>query len=316
MSIFTFSNRINTIFLALSIGLLLISACGEDGEKWSAHENNPIIQAGDFLQRAIWNDPCVLKEGGQYIMYMTTSPSDNPFNPPVIPYRAISDDGISWQLDSQAPGPLLDESGTPFASIETPSVVFFKNKYHMFFTGVYPEGGTHYMAVGHAVSDDGLLWVKDTAPLLEPTGNVWDWNGFLVAEPGAAVFKNKIYLYFTAMGQHSDGTQWQSIGLVTSNDGINFSSQKMVLEQSDKYPVSEGFVGYSTPSATVYDNRVHLFYDAAKGQPSYRQVALHHAVSDDGEPILLKMPDPFLPVTPLTGLEERCGPPVHCLKMV
>jgi hypothetical protein len=59
-----------------------------------------------------------------------------------------------------------------------------------------------------------------------------------------------------------------------------------VLEQAATYPADKGFVGYSTPAAFVFNERVHLLYDVAHfnrfGNPQWQQVALHHAVSKDG----------------------------------
>ncbi len=107
-----------------------------------------------------------------------------------------------------------------------------------------------------------------------------------MAEPGAVVFKNKLYLYFHASGRREgDGPGNQSvIGLVTSSDGVNFTKMKPILAQGPLYPTSapEVYVGYSTPVAEVVNGKVHLFYDVIASEPSWEQVALHHAVSSDG----------------------------------
>jgi hypothetical protein len=159
----------------------------------------------------------------------------------------------------------------------------------MFYTGVFKPGAVPSMAIGHAVSKDGINWVDDRRAVLEATGKLEDWNGFLVGEPGAVVYKGKIYVYFTAMGARPGGEppQLQTIGLATTRDGRVFDKPRVVLAQADFYPPSQGFVGYSTPAAAVSEGSVHLFYDVAafveSGNPQWQQVALHHAVSDDGE---------------------------------
>jgi hypothetical protein len=288
-----------TLFAGLALAAALLSGCKlkEFLDKLDPLANldsqpgrldvrpEPVIRAGDHRERAIWNDPHVLKENGRYVMYLTTSVGE-PFKPPVLPFRAVSDDGIEWRLDPEQP--LLDPAGTPFASIETPSVVRFNGRYHMFYTGVYAEGVTPPMAIGRAVSEDGVRWTSDKEPLLQATGNFQDWNGYLVGEPGAVVYKGKILLYFSAVGARPSGNppQLQSIGLVTSADGVRFDAPRKVLEQAATYPADKGFVGYSTPAAFVFNERVHLLYDVAHfnrfGNPQWQQVALHHAVSKDG----------------------------------
>ncbi len=246
----------------------------------------PIIQTGDFLDKALWNDPHVMKEGDSYVMYMTTSSPENPFKPPILPYRAVSRDGITWKLDP--PKALMDAKGTPFVSVETPSVVKYKGQYHLFYTGVYEPGGTALFAVGHATSTDGLAWKMDPNELVEATGNPTDWNGTLVGEPGAVVHNGSLLVYFTAVGQLPGQTPSmdQSIGLVTTTDGIHYSEPKRVLQRSGTYPKEDNFCGYSTPMATVHDGRVHLFHDVvvSSGEisPNWQQVALAHAVSSDG----------------------------------
>lgn len=265
--------------------------------KWSTNAaRQPIIQGGDGREQGLWNDPSVLKEGNTYVMYKTSSVSQ-PFKPPVLPFRATSQDGINWVLSPKQP--LLKAKNTEFISIETPSVIKFRETYHMYYTGIYPEGTVPSMAIGHATSQDGIHWEHHQV-LLRATGQVRDWNGYLVAEPGAVVFREKVYLYFTAMGEREGGQppQLQTIGLITSDDGYHFSDQKPVLNQSELYPPEAGYVGYSTPAAFVLKNRMHLVYDVAAfyatENPQWQQVALHHAYSENGESNFIEDKQPML----------------------
>jgi hypothetical protein len=245
----------------------------------------PIIKAGDLRSQGLWNDPCVLKEGGQYILYMTTS-VNKPFEPPVLPFRAVSTDGISWQL--APPTPLMTASGTSFKSIETPSVIKFAGRYHLYFTGVMADTSGPPMSVGHAQSDDGLNWTVTPDPVIKATGNPNDWNGYLVGEPGAIVRGNEVFVYFSAVGARQSGKppQRQTIGLARSPDGVNFSPPVIVLEQSSLYSAAQGFAGYSAPSAFEYQGKIHLLYDVvlfrSGAEPEWQQVALHHAAAADG----------------------------------
>ncbi len=246
-----------------------------------------VLSFGDFKTNALWNDPSVLKDKNRYVMYATANIGGK-FGT-VLPFRATSKDGISWKMGGKPLLQLGKKGAFDADSVETPSVVKFNGKYHMFYTGVVKSPKKQHLSIGHAISDDGIKWKRvSNKALLKPTGNPGrDWNGYHVAEPGAVVFKNKIYLYFHASGRREggDGPGNQSvIGLVTSSDGIKFSKMKRVLAQGQLYPTSapEVYVGYSTPGAEVVSGKLHLFYDVIASKPGWEQVALHHAVSADG----------------------------------
>jgi hypothetical protein len=145
------------------------------------------------------------------------------------------------------------------------------------------------MAIGHATSEDGIRWEKDqNNPVLRPTGHPEDFNGLQVAEPGAVVRGGEVYLYFTSVGLRPGGhpPARRVIALARSADASRFGAPKAVLEQGELYPAKLGFDGYSTPAAAIRGGRVHLFYDVGHFDPAaerkWTQVALHHAVSDDG----------------------------------
>lgn len=258
-----------------------------------AHEVSPqgtvhrVLSFGDYMSKALWNDPSVIKINEHYVMYATANVGGQWGT--VLPFRGTSKDGIHWVMN---PRPLLalGQSGSfDEDSVETPSIVHFKGQYHMFYTGIVKGLIRQKMAIGHAISNDGIVWRRvSKTPLIKPTGNFFrDWNGFHVAEPGAVVFKNRLYVYFHASGRRdgggSPGNQ-SAIGYIVSDDGVTFSPMKKILTQGPLYPsdAPEQFLGYSTPSAVVVNNKVHLFYDVIANKPSWQQVALHHAVSTDG----------------------------------
>lgn len=285
-----------TLRLLLVAGLFMpMTACVGGSEaplalparqsQWTLDSGNPVIQAGDFRAQGLWNDPSVLKVGDGYVMYLTSSTKE-PFKPPILTFRAVSGDGIRWRLDPATP--LMDASGTPFVSIETPSVIRFRGRYHMYFTGIHAPGKIPVMEIGHASSDDGIHWQKDPTPVITSSGKVAEWTGYAVAEPGAVVYKDRIYLYFVGIGARPKGLppQLQSIGLAISDDGRVFDKPRVVHTQTSRYPPEAGFPGYSTPSALVDGDTIHLFYDVVHfdkyAKPDWRQVALQDAVSTDG----------------------------------
>jgi len=256
---------------------------------WQAYPANPCIAFGDLRPLGSWNDPCVVRDGSRLVMYLSSA-LRVPGSPPVQPFRAVSDNGTDWQLDPQTPllAPGGDSEEFDAQSVETPSVVRFGDQYHMYYTGV-SRGLSGPMAIGHATSADGISWTKDPHnPVLRPSGNPQDLNGLQVAEPGAVVVGDKVYVYVTAVGLRAGGNPpaKRVIALAQSRDGSSFTPLRAVLEQSDCYPAQLGFDGYSTPSAAYDGQRVHLFYDvgyfSAAAERKWTQVAIHHAVSPDG----------------------------------
>lgn len=249
--------------------------------------SNPILKNGDHFKGSGWNDPSVLYVNGQFIMYASAGTEGGDVNV----YRLVSNDGVKWSMSPQTPVLAKSESGWDNKNIETPSVVFFKGQYHMFYTG-YNTGHEDVFGykIGHAVSADGIQWTRRNAPVSEPTNPKakepnFDFNQYIVGEPGAIVYGNEIYVYFTAVGVNKDvGSTLQTIGLITSPDGEAWSQPVPVLSPDQSvYPRSAGVVGFSTPSAIKIGNEVHLFTDVAREIPDWTQIRLHHAVSKDGK---------------------------------
>lgn len=238
--------------------------------------------AQSLFAGARWNDPSVVKAtNGQYWMYAS---ADHNFTDDVETYRIVSNDGATWSLDPSTPVLTVGTAGAWDAGgIETPNVVYFGGEYHLFYTGYfpqYPNSDPTSFRIGHATSPDGVSWTRSPSPLLAPSTTPAFYD-FAVGEPGAAVVNGKLYLYFTAIGS----TDGEVIGLTTSPDGSTWSAPQNVLQlDTQVYPASENWVGYSTPDPVVIDGKVHLFVDVAN-QPrggAWAQEKIHHAVSADG----------------------------------
>jgi hypothetical protein len=250
---------------------------------------SPQINLGDGFAGADWNDPHVLKVGSQYWMYASSNMGFPPAAPsPVQIYRFTSSDASSWTLDPVAPVLSVAPSTWDQGGNETPAVVLFGGKYHMFWTGyadAWPNFDPTHFRIGHATSDDGIAWTKDTNFRVGPTGNVTDFDGVIAAEPGPVVFNNVLYLYFTAVGFDSGlGASLQVIGVITF-DGASWSAPQLAFKPDQTvYPRTSNWVGYSTPNAVVIDGKVHVFVDVANdhGNNTWTQEALHHAFSADG----------------------------------
>lgn len=241
---------------------------------FQAYPDNPVIKYGDGFVDAAWNDPTVLKENGQYVMYASASAGISVIKVKI--YRLISTDGYSWTLSPQTPV-VQPDSGTYYGGgTETPSVVFFNGEYHMYMT-VYPGpyNAVQDFTIGHAISADGISWLMDTGSVLESTGSP-DWMGDIVGEPGAIVYHDSLFLFFTAAGVQN-GSSVQSIGLIASSDGTNFGTAiQAVTRPDDVYPASDNWFGLSTPSALAINDSIYLFTDVAKMiNGGWTQVALH-----------------------------------------
>jgi sucrose-6-phosphate hydrolase SacC (GH32 family) len=250
--------------------------------------SNPILKNSSLFTGAEWNDPSVIKVGNQFVMYAS---ADTNFSQNIKIYRLTSNDGSKWSLASSTP--VLEKSTDPNAwdskSVETPSVVYFKNTYYLFYLGYHTSFSDPYdYKIGYATSKDGIHWSRANTPIVVPTSPhsdpTLDFKQFIVGEPGAVVFNNSIYLYFTAIGADASvKTTLQTIGLITSTDGVQWSSPKQVLKPDQtQYPRAKGWLGYSTPAAVVIKGKLHLFFDVINEKPSWTQQKIAHAVSTDG----------------------------------
>ena len=145
--------------------------------------DNPILKSGDLFTGSTWNDPHVLKVDDQYVMYAS---SDISFNHDIKIYRLISTNMTDW---TRSPTTAVFSKGTSGTwddkATETPSVVYYQNQYHLFYTG-YQDTSTDTVStdyrVGHAISHDGISWTRDGAsPILTPSGVSLAFNQFAVA---------------------------------------------------------------------------------------------------------------------------------------
>ena len=237
------------------------------------YAQNPVINYGDEIAGTPWNDPCVLKENGQYMMY--TSGVQGGLNHPndtLGIYRWISNDGYDWSLNPITP--VLDHvDGTYYqGGVETPSVVFYKGEYHMYNT-VYTINNPFLFKISHATSSDGINWQMDANPVLEPSSN-YIWMDTIVAEPGAMVKDDTLYLFYSAASSLGGFT----IGLVRSIDGVNFFDTIQTAQlPTDVYQNGNNYQGLSTPSPVMVGDTIYLFTDVAQNVfgSNWRQVALH-----------------------------------------
>lgn len=248
---------------------------------------NPAIKDGAFFTNAKWNDPSVILVDEKFIMYASAGKG---FSGDIDIYRLESNDGIIWKLQPEYP---VIENSTKMSApdkkaVETPSIVILNGIYHMFYTG-YPKNlaDSKSYRIMHATSNNGITWIKDPNIIVSPTDPTndtpnFDFNQWITAEPGAVVFDNKIYLYFTAIGANTiTQSDLATIGLITSSDGKTWSKPQMVLMPDQTLYPRKTYRGFSTPAATVHNGKIELFFDIVKSDP-WEQVAISRAISPDG----------------------------------
>lgn len=273
-------------FVLLLVSPLSGSAMGP----WTA-EPNPVI-SDNFPYG--YGDADVVKIGSLYVMHLAHGDwtASNPDG--VAISRALSTDGLSWTID---PSNRLAPSAQPGAfdeqKVETPSLVYFGNQWHMYYCGM---GANGRYQIGQATSTDLYNWTRSRANPIMGINSIPGGNQVLhVCEPGAVVFNDKIYLFFVVTQvrplPESAPPAKVSIYLATSTDttGDSFTAPVEVLSQGPLFPASLGYAGYSTVNVQADGNTLHLFHDVFwyNGDPNspwggYYQAALGHATSADG----------------------------------
>lgn len=263
----------------LSVTLLKGQTSSVFFPSYQPYASNPIIKYGDGFADAAWNDPCVLKQNGQYVMYITAAVGLSGTTPVKV-YRQVSTDGYNWTLSPTTPV-LEPVSSTYYAGgTETPSVIYKDSTFHMYLTCYPPGNVASDFVLAHATSTNGINWTMDSAPILESDGSNTIY-GSLVGEPGAVVYHDSIYVFFTSSGVLNTAPI-NCIGLMKSVDGTNFTTPQVAVQMPQSvYPVSSNYWGLSTPSALAINDTLYLFTDVAQTINNvWTQVALHQFKTD------------------------------------
>jgi beta-1,2-mannobiose phosphorylase / 1,2-beta-oligomannan phosphorylase len=193
-------------------------ATSPNGVTWTKHPDNPIFQTGDD---DTWDDvsvfsPSVIYENGVFRMWYAGIGAVEPFTNLRIGY-ATSTDGVHWTRYAGNPVLSIGLEGEWDASeVVSPSVVYFKGQYHLWYQGDNTPAQT--AAIGHAVSDDGIAWVKDDANPIVTKGPAGQWDAYQVYYPSVVDHNQVLYLWYHAK-QAKDQTLPRRVGLVYWNYG-------------------------------------------------------------------------------------------------
>ena len=250
-------------------------------------------------------DPSVLRDRNGYRMWFTNADSNGRTGIAV----ADSIDGVTWTTWKKPSGadPVIDlvltskpgEWDAP--GIETAHVLRTpEGRYRMYYSGNgVPEGSVTY-AIGMAESDDGVHWVRNGAPVLEP---IHDWERPMCAsqqdaltciqggvlEPSVLYDPNaNLYrMWYVGLGEKRGSFRTYRIGYAASADGKNWEREAApVLEVGAKGQWDEMWTSHVN---VVADPKAgyHMFYFGSapkdyKEGAEIQRGAIGHAYSADG----------------------------------
>lgn len=138
--------------------------------------------------RPFAKDPSVIRHGGRYLMYYSMAPSTDESLPKGWAASiAESRDLTSWtKVGELLPAEEYERNGLCAAG-----AVVLDGKVHLFYQ-TYGNGPRD--AICHAVSEDGLRFVRDPSnPVFRPTG---EWTSGRAIDAEAFPFDGRLLLYF------------------------------------------------------------------------------------------------------------------------
>src|SRR4030042_3246464 len=118
-------------------------------------------------------------------LYCQTEWTKHPGNPGMLP-------GFATEWDEEFIG-----FGT---------VIYHNNNYHMWYTGdLFPYGGQ----IGHAISDDGIIWTKDINNPVLDTGPEGSWDESGIAMPCVMVIDDTFHMWYNGHRGNLDNFDFQ-----------------------------------------------------------------------------------------------------------
>ena len=132
-------------------------------------------------------------------------------------------------------------------------LIFFKNKYHLFYQYYPYETKWNQMYWGHAVSEDLISW-RDLPIALAPSEDNLEGG---CSSDTSLEHEGKLYLFYTAVATNSTGNLIQRQCVATSEDGIHFSKyEHNPIIQTDQ--LNEENKHFRDPKVWKYDHKFYL----------------------------------------------------------
>jgi predicted GH43/DUF377 family glycosyl hydrolase len=186
-------------------------ATSTDGINWTKHPANPVLPfgtSGDFDELSAFEPGIVYDESqDKYSLWYCGMSS-------LLEVKiglAESSDGITWNKQGVVMELGIERQNSNDAGLTEPDVIWNGGAFEMFYAVLLDEGQV-VAPIWHAVSINGTLWQKDTAPILqrEPDPN-WTANG--IHSPSVLIEGNKYRMWYG--GTRTDGATYfeANIGL-------------------------------------------------------------------------------------------------------
>lgn len=212
-------------------------------------------------------DPAVVNFGGRYLMYHSAYiQGEKPLRIAI----AESSDLDNWNHIGYIPIDTEYEKNGNGA----PSAIVLDGKVHMFYQ---TYGNWANDAICHAVSEDGITFIKDeTNPVFRPSK---DWCCGRAIDADITVFNGRLYLYFATRDKDM---KIQKLGAASAEIGSAFGRED--FRQEVNHTVLEPELDWEqecieAPATFTAGGRVWMFYGGAYNCHP-QQIGL--AVSDDG----------------------------------
>jgi hypothetical protein len=128
--------------------------------------------------------------------------------------------------------------------VQHSSVIFDGNKYHMWYYGesAIPDDGN----IGHATSQDGIFWIKDSLNPVLTKGSVNSWDDYYVFSPSVLYDGFIFHMWYTGV-YHNDTDG--GIGYATSSDGTNWAKYNDPMTTGTLYAESDPVLIKGSPGS-------------------------------------------------------------------
>lgn len=155
--------------------------------------------------------------------------------------------------------------------VGSPVVLKEGDLFRMWYRGCHFIGDEFTCGVGHAVSEDGVIWKKSPGPVLviEDTSR----SGLLDTITLLYLPEKGYMMWYSLSSDWFAGRHYATINLAVSEDGLNWRQEGAVLRAVRK--------GTTISPSAFYDGKVfHLWY--VDGTSAEKPKALMHVTSPDG----------------------------------
>lgn len=209
-----FRNGFNGWPSSVQIGYLV----SDDGVNWTEPQDDPVIRTldVDFAEIAALASSVLVEDDGTWVLYFYTWNTRRGQNGLSAIGRATAPEPLGpWTIDAE---PVLTPSGEGWdaTSVTAPSVIKTEDGYVMYYSG-YDENDTQ--RIGRATSADGIMWIKDEAPVLEAEA---EWEGF-AHQPHVVVTPDGWVMLYRTIGSQAAAPGGMRLNIATSEDGITWT---------------------------------------------------------------------------------------------